>query len=292
MKVLLVVLVLLCCGFLLNKPAYQLFKQSGKPAGYEQLLQDATEADIVLFGELHNNPICHWLELQLLKDIYNRKKDKIVLGAEMFEADNQLILDEYAQGRISARQFEAEARTWDNYVTDYKPLVEFSMAHQVPFVATNIPRRYAGMVAKSDLAALDSLSAEAKQWIAPLPIQVDLSLPGYKKMTEPMEGNMVHGHGMNMNISNMAKAQAVKDATMAHFISSNWQSGKTFLHINGSYHSENFEGIVWYLQKQNPSLKILTIASVEQENMNKLNEKSKDIATYILAIPSDMTKTY
>ncbi len=101
---------------------------------------------------------------------------------------------------------------------------------------------------------------------------------------------MAHGHGMNM--SNMAKAQAVKDATMAHFILANWQLGNTLLHLNGSYHSDNFEGIMWYLQKQNPSLKILTISSVEQEDISKLQETSKNLANYILAIPTDMTKTY
>lgn len=290
MKVISLLSALLCLAFSLNKPAYQLFTKNGGSATYEQIVKEATEADIILFGELHNNPICHWLELQFIKDLYGKKKDKLVLGAEMFEADNQIIIDEFLQKRISAKQLETEAKVWDNYATDYKPLVEFAVIHQVPFIATNIPRRYANMVAKSDLAALDSLSAEAKEWIAPLPIEVNLNLPGYKKMTGTMEGNMAHGHGMNMN--NIAKAQAVKDATMAHFILKNWQPGKTFLHINGSYHSENFEGIVWYLQQQNPALKILTIASVEQDNVSKLNEKFKHIASYILAVPSDMTKTY
>jgi uncharacterized iron-regulated protein len=79
---------------------------------------------------------------------------------------------------------------------------------------------------------------------------------------------------------------------MAHFILANWQPGKTLLHINGSYHSDNFEGIVWYLKKKNPQLKILTISSIEQPELNKLQDKSKGLATYILAIPSDMTKTY
>jgi len=125
----------------------------------------------------------------------------------------------------------------------------------------------------------------------PLDISSNLTLPGYKKMMgSGTEGSMAHGTGMNM--SNLAKAQAIKDATMAHFILANWQPGKTFLHINGSYHSDNFEGIVWYLQKQNPQLKIITVSSVEQPGVSKLEEMSRGIATYILAIPSDMTKTH
>jgi uncharacterized iron-regulated protein len=281
----------LFCAFISDKRAYQLFNQKGKIIEYEQLVTDALDADIVLFGELHNNPICHWLELQLLKDFYSRKKDKLVLGAEMFEADDQVVLNEYLQRKITGRQLETEIKLWNNYATDYKPLVEFALTNNIPFIATNIPRRYASMVAKSDLVALDSLAPEMKAWMAPLPIEVDLNLPGYKKMTgSGAEGGMAHGHGMNMR--NLAKAQAVKDATMAHFILTNWQPGKIFLHINGSYHSDNFEGIAWYLLRQNPQLKILTIASVEQPEVSKLQEKYRGLGTYILAVPADMNKTY
>ena len=289
MKSLIVLSLLLFLNFTFEKPAYKLFTQSGKETTYEQLIKDASQADIVLFGEVHNNPISHWMELQVTKDLHGIKKDNLVLGAEMFEADNQTILNEYVQGKIADRHFEAEAKLWNNYATDYKPLVDFALAQKLPFVATNIPRRYASLVARSDFAVLDSLSAEAKKWMAPLPIQVDLNLPGYKKMTE-MGGNM--GHGTGMNATNMAKAQAVKDATMAHFILQQWQQGKTFLHFNGSYHSDRFEGIVWYLQQRNPKLKIVTISSVEQQDINKLIDSSKGLANYIIAIPSDMTKTY
>jgi uncharacterized iron-regulated protein len=283
--------VLLFCAFTSDKKAYQLFNEKGKIVEYEQLITESLDADIVLFGELHNNPICHWLELQILKDLHSRKKDKLVLGAEMFEADDQIVLNEYLQRKITGRHLETETKLWNNYATDYKPLVEYAFNNNLPFIATNIPRRYASMVSKSDVAALDSLAPEAKAWIAPLPIEIDLGLPGYKKMMgSGGETGMAHGHGMNM--SNLAKAQAVKDATMAHFILANWQPGKTLLHINGSYHSDNFEGIVWYLKKKNPQLKILTISSIEQPELNKLQDKSKGLATYILAIPSDMTKTY
>jgi uncharacterized iron-regulated protein len=234
-------------AFTSDKPAYQMFTQKGKTITYTQALKEIQQADIILFGELHNNPITHWLELQLTKDLFALKKDKLVLGAEMLEADNQLIVNEYIQGKIAARHLENEAKLWDNYATDYKPLLDFALAHRLPFAATNIPRRYASMVARSGLAALDSLPVEARNWMAPLPILVDLNLPGYKQMMGM--GGSGSGHGSEMNASNIARAQAVKDATMAHFILQHWQPGNTFLHFNGSYHSDRFEGIVWYLNQ-------------------------------------------
>ena len=47
---------------------------------------------MVLFGELHNNPISHWLQLELTEDLHAARGADLVLGAEMFEADNQLLL--------------------------------------------------------------------------------------------------------------------------------------------------------------------------------------------------------
>lgn len=280
-------------AFVSDQPAYQLYNQQGKAITYSKLLKQAAQADVVLFGELHNNPICHWLELQLTKDLYGQKKGQLVLAGEMFEADNQLALSNYVQGSITDKEFVKQTRLWPNYDTDYRPLVEFARANKIPFVASNVPRRYATLVARQGLAALDTVIN--KQWMAPLPLTVDLTLPGYKGMIEMMSdhrmGGPSHG-GASDNSANFARAQAIKDATMAHFILQNWQSGKTLLHYNGDYHSKNFEGISWYLHQQQPGLRILTISSVEQESVRKLLMENRNTGTVILAIPSDMTKTY
>jgi uncharacterized iron-regulated protein len=94
------------------------------------------------------------------------------------------------------------------------------------------------------------------------------------------------------NTANLPKAQAIKDATMAYFIVKNARKGKLFLHFNGAYHSDNFQGIVWYLKKYNPELNIVTITSVEQAAVDSLEQKFEGRANFILAIPKDMTKTY
>ncbi|QQS28254.1 MAG: ChaN family lipoprotein [Sphingobacteriales bacterium] len=268
-----------------NKSAYQVFTGNGDVSSYEHLLKEAMRADVILFGELHNNPICHWLQLELTQDLHQTKGDLLILGAEMFESDNQLLVDEYLKDMISKKSFEDEARLWKNYTTDYKPLLEFAKTNKLPFVATNIPRRYASAVFSGGMETLNRLSAEAKTYIAPLPIEIDLTLPGYQAMLN------MGGHGAE-NSENMPKAQAVKDATMAYFIGKKWNKGKQFIHYHGTYHSNNYEGIVWYLKKQNPEIKILTIASVEQNNIQQLEEDHQKLADFILCIPSNMTKTH
>lgn len=274
-----------------SKLAYQLFDAKGKTTDYEAMRKEAFKADIVLFGELHNNPICHWLQLELAKDLAKEKGKNLVMGAEMFETDNQLVLNEYTQKLITEKQLKDESKMWNNFATDYKPLVELARNQGLQMIATNIPRRYASIVSKQGIGALENLPTEAKNLIAPLPITVDLQLPAYANMVKMMSGEAGHG-SPQMKPEYFAQAQASKDATMAHFILKNWQAGKTFLHFNGAYHSDNFESIVWYLKQANPNLKIMTISSVEQPEVEKLAKDHLNKANFILAIPEGMTKTY
>lgn len=283
-----------------DKPAYQLYTATLKATTYAKLLRQAVDADVILFGELHNNPICHWLELQLTKDLQAQKTGNLVLGAEMFETDNQTALSKYVQGQTSAKEFANQTRLWPNYDTDYKPITDFAREQHIPFVATNVPRQYARLVSRQGLAALDTVSAEAKRQMAPLPLTVDLTLPGYKAMMEMMtdHGTSQSTHSANPHAgatdmtANFARAQAIKDATMAYFILQNHKPGQTLLHFNGDYHSKNFDGIVWYLRQQQPNLKILTLSSVELTDTEKPANENRNLADFVLAIPADMTKTY
>ncbi len=268
-----------------QKQAYRLFREDGKKVKYEKMVEAASDADVVLFGELHNNSISHWLQLEISRDLHEIKGEDLVLGAEMFESDNQMILDEYFSGLISEAKFEEEARLWKNYKTDYKPLVLLAKENELKFIATNIPRRYANTVFKQGVVKLDSLSDEAKRFIAPLPLEYDTSLNCYNQL--------IHGEGPTGHGSiNLADAQAIKDATMTHFILENWQQGELFIHYHGAYHSDEFESMNWFLQRANPDLKIVTISTVSQDNLDELEEDSKGKADFIIAVPSSMTKTH
>ena len=264
-----------------NGVPYKIFSAKAKKTNYKKMLKKISKADIVLFGEHHNNSIIHWLQLAVTKDA--EKSRKLTLGAEMFEADNQIQLNDYLAGKIDKKALDTLARLWPNYKTDYKPLVDFAKENKVKFIATNVPRRNAKIVFKKGFEGLDSLSTKEKSWIAPLPIKYDKNLPGYVKMLA-----MMGGHGGD----NLPKAQAIKDATMGYFIHKNLEKGKLFIHYNGSYHSDNYEAIGWYLKKYNPELKIVTISTVEQKDLKRLGKEEKNLADFIIVVPEDMTKTY
>ncbi len=264
-----------------NKPSYLIYDQNGKKASYKDIINSSQKAEVLLFGEYHDNSVAHWLELEITKDLFG--KIVLVLGAEMLEADNQKQVNQYLNGEINQKKLDSTARLWPNYKTDYKPLVDFAKENKIDFIATNIPRRFASLVFKNGFEALDKLSNEEKSWMAPLPLKYDAALPGYSKMIQEMGG---HGG------ENLPKAQASKDATMAHFINKNRKENSLFIHYNGSYHSDNFEGINWYLKQENPTIKIVTIATVSQNDISKLEPEYFGKANFIIVIDEDVTKTY
>ena len=264
-----------------QKRAFVLYNEEGQQIEYDSLLQQIAPVDIVLFGELHNNAIAHWLEYEITKDLYDRRQ--LTLGAEMLEADNQDELDLYLNDEIDAEELDSLARLWSNYKTDYAPLVNFAKESNIPFIATNIPRRYANQVYKGGFEVLDSLSQEELNWVAPLPIPFEPELPGYQKILTSMGD-----HGS----IELVKAQAIKDATMAHFILNNRKEDSLFLHFNGSWHSDYHDGIFWYLQKYEPDVSIATISTVNQDDISSLEKEFIGRADFIICVDEDVTKTY
>lgn len=264
-------------------PAYMIYDAKGKETDFFKMVEATKEKSYVFFGEYHNNPISHWLQFELTREMFSIHKNHLMLGAEMYEADNQYIIDEYLQGQISEKSFQNEVRLWPNYNTDYKPVMEFAKANKLRMHATNIPRRYANMVYKDGLKSLNALTVQAKSYIVPLDkFEFDSTVNCYKQLMMPGQ----HGG------ENMATAQAIKDATMAHFIFRAVKPNNVILHYNGAYHSDNYEGIVYYLLKEVEKETILTISTVTQDDISKLDEENKGIADFIICVPETMTTTH
>lgn len=143
-----IVFILFVCLFISmtaqNKPSYKVYGSKGGKVSFKKMLKKMKKAEIVLFGEHHNNPIIHWLQLETISELHNSRP--LTLGAEMIETDNQDQLNKYLSGEITQYELDTTARLWKNYATDYKPLVDFAKRHDLKFIATNIPRMYASKV--------------------------------------------------------------------------------------------------------------------------------------------------
>ena len=271
-----------------DNPAYQLFNDKGKSTDFKDMIKQLGKSDMVFFGEYHDNPIAHWLELEVTQSLFDKVNGKLMLGAEMFENGNQLVLDEYLSDFYAEDKMLPEiTQLWSNYETDYKALVEFAKEHKIPFIATNIPRRYASMIYKGGMEALDQLSPEAKKMIGPdLKKYFDPKVKAYAEMKDQMGGHVPP------NMLNIQISQASKDATMAHFILKNYEKKYLFLHFNGSYHSDNKQGIIWWINKIKPGHEIMSITTVNKSDWDKMEDDEKSLrADFYIVVPDNMIKT-
>ena len=74
------------------------------------------------------------------------------------------------------------------------------------------------------------------------------------------------------NTIGIAKAQAMKDATMAWFISQNMKKDHTFIHYNGAFHTDRKEGIIENLDGYMKGLNMSNISTVQQDDISKLED--------------------
>ncbi|GCD78288.1 hypothetical protein JCM31826_17700 [Thermaurantimonas aggregans] len=266
-----------------NPLLYKIFDKNGKSIRWEKVLKKADEAEVVFFGEYHDDPVIHYLQLQLLHHLVE-SEEKLALGLEMFEWQDAELLNAYMNGKIDQKTFTSEAKSlWPNYRTDYSPMVELAKRKGVAVFASNVPRAWASAVFKGGFEALDSIYSELKQYLPPLPIPYESQLPGYRNMLK-----MAHGHGGE----NLPKAQALKDASMAWSVVQHLEKGFKILHLNGTYHTNNFEGIIWYLEKYRPKTRYFTIAMVRQADVRSLKRDFRGLADVIIAVPDDMIRTH
>ena len=272
--------------FAQSKPAYQLYNNKGKLANYDKMIKDLAKSDMVFFGEYHTNPISHWMQIEMAKSFYKIKGNQLVFGAEMFENGNQLVMDEYLAGFYDEKKMIPEmTQMWENYKTDYKPLVEFAKENNLRFIATNIPRRYASMINKGGMEVLKKLSPEARALIGP-DLEKYFDIAVYADMKDKM------GSHVPPNMLNIQTAQASKDATMAHFSVKNFNEGDLFFHLDGAYHSDNKRGIIWWVNKIKPGLNIKSITTTTQSEWDEMTkEEKRNIAEYIVVVADNMTQT-
>jgi uncharacterized iron-regulated protein len=244
----------------------------GKTTSFKKIIKACSKADVILFGEYHNNGTAHWLQYKLAQALF--QEGSVAIGAEMLETHQQAGIDSFLLGLYTSEELEKAHAMWPNWSTDYAPLADWSRDRKVPLLATNTPRYIAKKVSRQGIQTLDSLSAQEKKWICPLPLSIDTNQMAYQKM------KTMGGHGP-VSVDHMIQAQALKDATMAWNIHQYFKPGTRFIHLNGNYHSDNYDGIIPYLIKYRPELKIVSISTWEG-NIKEL--ENKQIADFILVV--------
>ena len=143
--------------------------ETGNQLSLAVLADKLTEAEVIFFGEEHNDSIAHVLQYQLYKSLL-LKNSSLTLSLEMFERDVQLVMDEYLAGLITEKKLRQEGKIWNNY-SAYAPLVNLAKENRQQVIAANVPGRYANMVSRKGLASLDQLQRKARHLFAKIKAQ-------------------------------------------------------------------------------------------------------------------------
>lgn len=251
--------------------------ETNQEISVNDLVTAVAETDVLVFGEEHNDSIAHKLQAELyalLLDQYNA----VTLSMEMFETDGQLVLDEYLAGFITEAKMVNSTRAWDNYKTDYRPLVELAKDKQQVVIAANAPRRYVNMVNRKGLSSLEQLPKASKAYLAPLPIQTDDA--GYFSRFKEIMGGHISNVGMNIY-----QAQCTWDATMAYHIFKQWKKHKKehIFHITGRFHSDYQQGTITQLRRLNKKITVKNISCFSITDFEQPNWKSyADLGNFLI----------
>lgn len=242
---------------------------TGATVPFSDVVARAAMADVVFFGEQHDDPETHFVEFALLEGI-GRQRSQVVLSLEMFERDVQRPLDDYLAGQRSEAEFLAVARPWDRYATDYRALVLLARARGWRVIASNIPRPMASAVGRKGMSAFDTLSTTERAWAA-----ATFSCPNdayYQRFAREMTGHGSAGMPSAGDAAAMAamtqrfyEAQCAKDETMAESIVAALNRPgppRTVVHFNGAFHSDYRQGTAQRVSRRDPGARRLFLTAV------------------------------
>jgi len=277
---------------------FRVFRADGTPASLDDVVGAMAKVDAVLIGEIHTDPVGHWIESELFRralEVAGAGDDAgarraVALSMEMFERDVQHILDEYLQDLITESQFKSSARPWEHYDEDYRAMVEMAKAVGAPVLAANAPRRYVNRVSRLGSSGLEALPLRARSSLPPLPyppptqayrdewnaLMSGMVMESQCPAPEPTEEEKPAGmpptgmppgppagmpsHGGSF-MENGLLAQTLWDASMAHVITSflDLNPGALVLHMVGGFHVNNHTGTPEKVQFYRPGTRSLVV---------------------------------
>ncbi|RZL32444.1 MAG: hypothetical protein EOO96_14055 [Pedobacter sp.] len=263
---------------------YDVKKQ--KLINVDDIISDLANANVLFFGEEHNDSIGHYLEATIFKKIAAAYPNKAALTLEMFHTDIQPVINEYLNGNISEKNFIKEGRAWNNY-KDYRPMIEEAKLNKLDVIGANGAARYSNAVTKNGMEILNTFPKESKQFIAPLPIDTATGRY-YDKFLETLGGH-------SMGPMKIYQTQNFWDATMAWSIAKYAKANKDkkIFQVNGRFHSDEKLGTLAKLKAYAPKLKVLNISSFSSEDFDNPNwDKYKMLGDYIIVTDPAVKKTF
>lgn len=299
MKVIIYIL-FICLSMNLYSQNYKIYDtKSSKFINLNELVNNTSIYQIILFGEFHGDSIIHSIEYEYFKE-FHQKNSNVALALEMFERDVQDVVNEYLASAISEDEFLKRSKPWPNYKKDYAPILNYAKNEQLEVIASNIPRKFASQYIQRGFTSFNDLPPHERDYIVK-----DFILRTENKYMfkffETMLGSKDEIYKLNPNQKNILylyyASQCLKDGTMAESIINflNRKPNYKVIHYNGDFHSNSFMGIYEQLVDMNIELQdkicIITPSYYEVGKEIIVNDSLKQHGNFILFIPHKKEET-
>ena len=245
--------------------AYPAFDgSSGARLSFEQVLERAAAAHVVVIGETHDDAGGHAYQRAVVEALFERFPGS-ALALEMLERDEQDAVADFEAGLVDAGMFatDTNSESWageGSWEAWYQPVIDAALEHDGRVIAANAPRRYVRVASRRGYGPLAAVDARRRAYFdfphGPQP-------EGYRERFFELMGGMGHGEGgMDEEmVASVFRAQTMWDATMAGSVAAAAPGpARKVVLLVGQFHSDFEGGTVAQLRHLLPAVKVLVIS--------------------------------
>ncbi|PLX96639.1 MAG: hypothetical protein C0622_14315 [Desulfuromonas sp.] len=248
----------------------------------QQMLEQAVRSQVVFVGETHDNPASHRLQETVLAALQQHNPGRVALAMEMFTPNQQPVLDRWAAGELSEKDFLKEVDWYQNWSMNfafYRGLLTYSRDHGIKILALNADEALKRKVSRTPF---EELSSEEQQ-LLPEMDHNDI----YQKATSE---SFFAGHPMGQAmLEGFQRVQTLWDETMAANLAAYLQqqgTGQQVLVVAGGNHVRYGFGIPRRMYRRVPASYVLIgseeldIPEDKQDRLMKVEKPNYPMVPY------------
>lgn len=123
---------------------------------FATMMTDVATARVVFVGEFHDQRTHHQLQLEVIRELH-RRGARLAIGLEMFDLEQQPVLDEWVRGKLTLQEFVARyQQAWSIAWAEYDTILLFARNNGIPLVALDAPADIVRLVTRGGPRRLDA----------------------------------------------------------------------------------------------------------------------------------------
>lgn len=266
---------------------------SGKPVGFERMVQDMLAARIVHVGETHDAMAIHEIQFQVVRALYEKDRH-LAIGLEMVPVTLQEALNKWTAGILTKEEFLREIRwyvTWNFNFGYYEKVFDFAREHRLPIYALNAPRE---VINKVRMRGWDALTDGEKAFFPGPP---DVSNADHRTLIRTVFESedipeAMKGPGLEKMFEGLYWGQSAWDEVMGwNAVKAAGAEGRRVVVMVGSGHLLYNLGLNRRAYERS-KLPFRTVVAVEAPAGAKGVTVSRAIADYVFGLPPEAKKAF